>query len=91
MHVEHDLWHAEIELVVALVDEDAFGVEHRPHRSIEEVDVLVGNCLYEILHKQKPHAGSDVGPKEFEFDRTGDLAFFRLVASGPKSIQQIRM
>src|SRR5207302_4345612 len=35
-------------------DEDALGVEHRPHCAVEEVDVLVSDCLYEILHKQKP-------------------------------------
>src|SRR5205085_4907750 len=90
MDIEHDLRTAEIQLVVALVDEDAFGIEHRPHRSIEEVDVLVGDCLYEVLHKQKPHAGSTWGRKKFEFVR-GDLAFFKLVASGPKSLQRNRM
>ncbi len=50
VHFQDDLRRPKIQLVVALVDEDAFGVEHRPHRAVEEVDVLVCNCLYEILH-----------------------------------------
>ena len=62
VHLEHDLRIAEIQLVVALVDEDALGVEHRPHRAIEEVDVLVCDCLNEVRIKKKPHAGIDVGP-----------------------------
>jgi hypothetical protein len=54
VHFQHDLWIAEIQLVVALVDEDALGVEHRPHRAIEEVDVFVGNSLDEVHKKKAP-------------------------------------
>jgi hypothetical protein len=51
--------------------------------------VLVGDRLNEILHKNKSPTNF-VGPIEnTAFDFGGNLAFFRLVASGPKSIQRL--
>jgi type II secretory ATPase GspE/PulE/Tfp pilus assembly ATPase PilB-like protein len=50
--------------------------------------VLVGNGLNEILHKQKPHAGKRRGAGSRVVVSAGLLAFFKLVASRPKSIQR---
>src|SRR5205823_4219572 len=52
VHLEHDLRREEIQLVVALVDEDALRIEHGAHGSVEEVDVLVGDGGYEVVHKR---------------------------------------
>jgi len=41
VHFEHDLRIAEIQLVVALVDEDTLGVEHRAHAPSKRINVLV--------------------------------------------------
>jgi len=50
VHLEHDLRVAEIQLVIALVDEDAPWHRASSPSPIEEVDVLVGNGLDEVLH-----------------------------------------
>jgi hypothetical protein len=52
VYFEHDLRIADVQLVVALVDEDALRIEHRPHRAVEEVDMFVCDRLNEV-HKQK--------------------------------------
>jgi len=69
---EDDLRRAKIQLVIALVDEDALRIEHRPHRAVEEVDVLVCDCLNKVLHKQKSRrlAGAQ------KQTSAGSLAFF---------------
>jgi hypothetical protein len=76
VHFEHDLRIADVQLVVALVDEDALRIEHRPHRSVEEVDMLVCDCLDEVHvcpGKKKPR--QKAGRLEIEFT-AGSLAFF---------------
>ena len=40
MHVAHEVRRAEVQLVVALVDEDAPGVQHRAHGAVEEDERL---------------------------------------------------
>src|SRR5262249_14822737 len=73
MDVEDDLRIADVQLVVALVDEDALGIEHRPRRPIEEVDVFVSNGANEILHKQKPHAFTTWGLSKNQVRNGGNL------------------
>ena len=36
MNVPHQMGTAQVQFVVALVDEDAFGIEHRSERSVEQ-------------------------------------------------------
>ncbi len=38
MNVTHELGRADVQLVVALVDEHALAVQHRPHRAVEDDD-----------------------------------------------------
>ena len=40
VHVAHEIGRAEVQLVVALVDEHALAVQHRPHRAVEDDDAL---------------------------------------------------
>jgi len=43
----HQLGLLQDELVVADVEEEALGIEHRPHRAVEDVDAAVGKQLFE--------------------------------------------
>ena len=40
MNIAYEIRGAQVQLVVALVDEDALVVEHRPHRAVEDDDLL---------------------------------------------------
>jgi hypothetical protein len=40
MHVTHEIGRANVQLVIALVDEDSLRIQHRPHRAVEQDDGL---------------------------------------------------
>ena len=50
MHFAHELRRPEVELVVALVDEDALAIEHRAHRAVEDDDELGIEQPLDALH-----------------------------------------
>jgi hypothetical protein len=50
VHLAHELRLLDAELVVADVEEEALGVEHRPHRAVEHVDLAVGEQLAQRGH-----------------------------------------
>jgi len=50
MDLAYQIWVAEIQLVVAAVDVDTLGIEHRTHRAVDDVDTIRFQEVSEGFH-----------------------------------------
>jgi hypothetical protein len=55
MDGEHYVSAREIQLIVATVDVNAFGIDHRAHRAIEDANAIFSDELVKLVHKSATH------------------------------------
>ena len=49
VNLAHEIRITQIQLVVAAIDVDAFGIKHRTHRAVEDEDAISGEKLFEMV------------------------------------------
>ena len=52
VNLAHEIGVTEVQLVVAAIDVDAFGIQHRAHRTVEDQDAIAGENFFEWLHHE---------------------------------------
>src|SRR5262245_22979765 len=60
---EHDLGAGKIQLVITAVDVNALGIDHRPHRSVEDSDTIFPDELAKLIHKISGSNAKDLAPE----------------------------
>ena len=60
VHLAHELRRADVQLVVTLIDEYAFAIEHRPHRPVEHDDGVGVEHALELGRGRDHRAGDGV-------------------------------
>ena len=96
VHLADEIGRAKVELIVALIDEHAFGVEHRPHRAVEDDDLIwVEQALDQLaaVSHRKSRVGPSLGERNLPsgspfkggsvINRLGRLAFSVVLGSSP--------